>query len=187
MTFFITKSLIFDFIQLICTAIHVLLKGVSCIIPVLFSNRAQEGSVQYQGTLRLRNESSKFSSIRVTDHIHSQERLVYRGLHLSHANRVTSKCALPNGEYRGGARGGLPPPPPLIFRSNWCQKGRKKFLWDRASPYPRVWMTVPPPPPSLISLLPAVIIRLEGIPIKSYLSILRWFLITAPSGLYFFN
>ena len=154
MTFFITKSLFFDFIQLICTAIHVLLKGLSCIIPVLFSNRAQEGSVQYQGTLRLRNESSKFSSIRVTDHIHSQERLVYRGLHLSHANRVTSKCALPNGEYRGGARGGLPPPPlPLFLDQTDARKDEKNFFETGHPPIPGSgWPSPSPPPPPYLTV-----------------------------------
>ena len=74
-------------------------------------------------------------------------------------------------------------PPPLFLDQTDARRDEKKFLWDRASPYLRVWMTVPP----LISLLPAVIIGLGGIAIKSYLSILRWFLITAPSGLHFFN
>lgn len=78
---------------------------------------------------------------------------------MNHANRVTSKCALPNGRYRGEARGG-PLPPPRDEKKVSLRPGipLSQGLDDRSP---------------LISLLPAVIIGLEGIAIKSYLSILR--------------
>ena len=82
---------------------------------------------------------------------------------MNHANRVTSKCALPNGGYRGEARGGLLPhplPPPPF-------QGRKKVSLRPGIPLSQGLDDRSP----LISLLPAVIIGLEGIAIKSYLSI----------------
>ena len=77
---------------------------------------------------------------------------------MNHANRVTSKCALPNGGYRGEARGGLLPHPP---------KNEKKVSLRPGIPLSQGLDDRSP----LISLLPAVIIGLEGIAIKSYLSI----------------
>lgn len=84
---------------------------------------------------------------------------------MNHANRVTSKCALPNGGYRGEARGGLLPhplPPPPF-------QGRKKVSLRPGIPLSQGLDDRSP----LISLLPVVIIGLEGIAIKSYLSIPR--------------
>ena len=81
---------------------------------------------------------------------------------MNHANRVTSKCALPNGGYRGEARGGLlplPPTPPA--------RDEKKVSLRPGIPLSQGLDDRSP----LISLLPAVIIGLEGIAIKSYLSI----------------
>ena len=56
--------------------------------------------------------------------------------------KVTRKTVADQGE---------PPPCPHNFRPKWGPKGPKYFFWDRAPPpYLRVWMTAPPPPPSLI-------------------------------------
>ena len=47
----------------------------------------------------------------------------------------------------GSRRGARWTRSPLIFTPNWGPKGGKKFFWDRAPPFVRVWMTGPPPPP----------------------------------------
>ena len=49
----------------------------------------------------------------------------------------------------GSRRGARWTRPPLIFTPNWGPKGGKKFFWDRAPPFVRVWMTGPPPLPPL--------------------------------------
>ena len=55
-------------------------------------------------------------------------------------------CALDN-HFQWLIHGRGPGDPlPLIFRPKWGPKGRKNYFWDRAPPYQRVWMTVPPPP-----------------------------------------
>ena len=57
---------------------------------------------------------------------------------------LNSRPVADPGEGPGG------PGPPLIFTPNWGPKGGKKFFWDRAPPFVRVWMTGPPPPSPLI-------------------------------------
>ena len=52
-----------------------------------------------------------------------------------------------------------PAPTPLIFKPNWCPKGRKKLFWE-TTPLPlyvRVWMISTPPPPPSQSLDPALL------------------------------
>ena len=41
---------------------------------------------------------------------------------------------------------GRSPGPRLILRPKWDPKSRKRFVWDRAPPYLRVWMTGAPDP-----------------------------------------
>ena len=49
-----------------------------------------------------------------------------------------------SGGTRGGARGSRPP---LCLDQTEARGAEKSFLGDRASPYLRIWMTNPHPPP----------------------------------------
>ena len=59
--------------------------------------------------------------------------------HTSHTSLQRNLVADP-----GEGPGEPAPSPPLIFRPNWCPKGRKNSVWDRAAPFLRVWMTGAP-------------------------------------------
>ena len=51
-----------------------------------------------------------------------------------------------------GPRGGPSHPSPLFLDQTEARRAEKNFLEDRTSPYLRVWMTAPPPPPLILKV-----------------------------------
>ena len=73
--------------------------------------------------------------------------------HTPHPWNFTQTRSGVNGGSRGRAQGVHPPRPPLTFRPKWGPKGRKIFFFELPPPPTplnlRVWMTAPPPRPSV--------------------------------------